>query len=120
MKRPIIVIASVLGCLAVLLLAAALTGWAPVMGNDDADRPPCSQLPSQQAVVAALDSHQDLVARIEALGSGVSVAVSTPCDDSSLGLVSIRYSTDDERARVHDVLLDSAGFGVPAELVKRG
>jgi hypothetical protein len=119
MKRLIITVASLAGAIAVLGVVAVMLGVLPFPGDGDSGRPPCDQLPARQAAIAAIDSHPDLVSRIEGVGSGVSVEVGTPCDDPNLGLVTISYSTDEERAAVHGILRDSNGFGVPAELIRK-
>lgn len=110
----------ILGALVVVVLIAVaglLFGVDPLPRSRDSERPPCEQLPDRQAVVDALASHQELVARIHGVGPGVKVDVATPCDDQpERAIVSITYATDDEWKGV-DAILTQEGFGVAVEVV---
>lgn len=106
--------------LGVLLIAGAglATGVVPLSGGRDSARPPCEKLPDKESVEEAVASHEDLVTRIEDVGSGVNVGVATPCEGQpDKAIISIEYETDDEWEGVNDVLMQAEGFGVPVELV---
>lgn len=109
-----------LGLLGVLLMAGAgvATGVVPLSGSGDSARPPCEQLPGIKSVEDAVASHEDLVTRIRDVGTGVDVAVATPCQDQpNKAIVRINYTTDAEREGVDAILRQEDGFGAPVELV---
>ncbi len=100
-----------------MVAAALVSGVVPLSRNQDSAHPPCERLPPRAAVTDAVASHQDLVARLQAVGSGVRVEVATVCGSGSdAALVSITYATESERSGV-DALLLREGFGVPVQLV---
>jgi hypothetical protein len=112
----------VLGAVVVVLLIvagiAALAGVNPLDNGRDSTRPPCAQLPDRQAVDDALASHQDLVTRIEAVGSDVEVGVATPCDEPpDRAIIRITYQSDDEWDGIQAILTQE-GFGVAVEVVE--
>lgn len=118
MNRLVLISASSVAAVLVLFAAVLMSGVVPLPVPDDSDRPPCSQLPSRDAVKTALASHSELVTAIEVTGPDVAVALATPCaEQNDAALVSIKVDSDSERARVHDLLKNSDGFGVPAEIV---
>jgi hypothetical protein len=114
--KPIVTALAATLCGVALLVAAVLTGVAPLPFLDDGDRPPCSQLPSEREVRQSLESHRAFVDAIEGAGPGVSVTSDTPCGEDDRALVTITVSTDEERSRVETLLRDGDGFGVPAQI----
>lgn len=107
-------VATVLVIIAVLaaLVVAFVRGYLPT--GSSAAHPPCEQLPTAEAVHAALDEHAALVEAIEATGPGVTVSRGTPCDDGEdRALVEVTYANDTERDRITDILSTQDGFGVP-------
>lgn len=90
----------------------------PLFGESDSARPPCEQLPDRKSVEDAVASHEDLVTRIENVGSGVKVGAATPCEGQpDKAIVRIGYTTGTEREGVDAILRQEQGFGVPVELV---
>lgn len=108
-------------CLSGVLLivgAGVVVGAIPLSGGRDSSRPPCEQLPDRELVADAVASHEDLVARIEDVGSGVNVGVATPCEGQpERAIVRIEYETNIEWEGVDSILQQSDGFGAPVELV---
>jgi hypothetical protein len=104
---------------ALLIVGAGVAfGVAPLSGGRESARPPCEQLPDRKAVADAVASHEDLVARVENVGSGVKVDVATPCEGQpDKAIVRIEYTTDAEWEGVNAILQREDGFGVPVELV---
>lgn len=117
MNRVKIIVICVVGA-AVLAAVGLVSGVIPLSNRQDSARPPCEQLLNKDAVVAAMAQHEDLVSRIQGVGSEVKVDVGTPCKGQpDRALVSISYTTEAEQKGV-DAILRNDGFGVPAELVK--
>ena len=118
MKRPIVM--TLLTAVAVLLVSlAVLSGAIRRPRSSDDARPPCDQLPQQEQAANAVTVHADLVERIKAVGDGVKVESTRPCQDQPRkGLVTITYGTSAERDGVTTVLAKTDGLGVPVQLVK--
>ena len=118
MKRPIVM--TLLAAVAVLLVGVAvLSGAIRVPGSSDDAHPPCDQLPQQEQAAHAVAVHADLVARIKAVGAGVKVEPTRPCQDQpDKGLVTITDGTSAERDSVKTILTKTDGFGVPVQLGK--
>ena len=118
MKRPIVM--TLLAAVALLLVGlAVMSGAIRLPGSSDDARPPCDQLPKQEQAANAVAVHADLVTRIKAVGNGVKVETTRPCQDQpDKGLVTITYGTSAERDNVRTILTTADGFGVPVQLVK--
>lgn len=103
----------------VLVVAAGLIAvggyGSKLLGGEE--HPPCETLPTPGQVRRALDHHAELTDMLTGAGKGVRVAVGTPCDDEQAALVEVQVSSDDEQARVDDLLGNSRGFGVPVMVV---
>lgn len=116
MNRVKVFLICIFGVLLVVS-AGVLLGVAPSFGGGDSARPPCEQLPDRKKVADAVASHEDLVTRIQNVGSEVKVNVATPCaGQPDRAIVRITYTTNAEQEGV-DAILQREGFGVPAELV---
>lgn len=115
--NPVRVILLCLFGVVVIAGAGVMSGVIPLSRGNDSARPPCEQLPNRKSVVDAVASHEDLVTRIQNVGSGVKVEAATPCKGQpDRAIVRIKYTTDTERKGV-DAILREEGFGVAAELV---
>lgn len=118
MSRAKVALLFLFGAL-LIVAAGALSGVIPLSNGHDSARPRWEQLPNKKSVVDAVTSHQDLVNRIQHVGAGVKVDVSTPYEDHpDRALVSIKYTTENEWKGV-DAILRQEGFGVPAELISK-
>jgi hypothetical protein len=108
----------VLGVVVLAIFGAGMfSSVNPLYRGRDSARPPCEQLPDQQAVADALATHQDLARRIQEVGPGVTVEVATPCEDQpERAILRITYATDDEWEGV-DAILREESFGVAVEVV---
>ena len=99
--------------------ATAVSGVNPLDSGHKYVRPPCAQLQDRKTVEHALASHQDLVARLESAGPGVTVDVDTPCNDQpDRALVRITYETDKEWDSIQSIL-GQEGFGVAVDVVSK-
>jgi len=118
MKRDhVFLIAVIAAILIVVGGAGAVTGIVPLKRGHDSARPPCDQLPDRQAVVEAIETHGDLVARLENIGPGVQVKVEGPCeDDSDRAIIRVTYGTGEEWKGI-DSILRETGFGVAVEVI---
>lgn len=101
-----------------------LVGGSHIFGVNPLDRghrsarPSCEQLPDRQAVVDAVASHEDLVERIRAVNSDVTVEIVSPCTDlPDKAIVRITYPRESVWADINEII-SNEGFGVPAEVVK--
>lgn len=104
-----------------LLLTAGvfmfLNGW---LSSTKYTHPPCDQLPNVKKVEKALESHQDFVEAIIALGDNIEVTVGKLCsDDKNRALIKVNFHSTSERDAISDFLGSSEGFGVPVHMVKR-
>lgn len=118
MKREhLFLIAVIAAILVVVGGAGALTGVVPFTRGHDSARPPCDQLPDRATVAHAIETHGDLVGRLESVGPGVHVRTEGPCkDDPERAIVRITYGTDEEWKGV-DAILTESGFGVAVEVI---
>lgn len=96
-----------------LVVAVLAGGFLGNLLNREAGDPPCDSLPRRTEVQTAVDRHSALVDRLEAVGAGVSVDVTSPCPDASVGLIVVRVTSDEQRSAVRKLLEDGTGFGVP-------
>ncbi len=106
---------ALVGLVAALVLSGA--GW--LNPSRSSTHPPCEQLPSANAVDAALRDHADLSRAITDVSPDVHVSVGRPCaglDDAAL--VQVSFRTSEQRHAIEDVLSRTEGFGVPVHLVK--
>jgi hypothetical protein len=116
-------LAAVIVC-GLLIVAIAMTGPGairdalPIDNENLIARPHCDQLWSDPDVAAALGRRQDLVNRLEEIGSGVTVAISHPCDDDpAKAVITVTYASDHEWDAI-TAILPNDGFGAPVEVVK--
>jgi hypothetical protein len=114
----VVLLVSLVGVVLIALLVSAASGMNPWDNGHNYSRPACDQLQDQQTVADALASRQDLVARLEAIGSGVTVTMDTPCDDQpDRALVSITYSSDAEWDGIQSIMSQES-FGVGVDVVE--
>lgn len=117
MNRVSVYLLCLFGVLLIVGVGGVSFGLVPRLGGDDSARPPCEQLPDREAVVDAMSSQEDLVSRIQNVGSGVEIEIATPCEGQpEKAIVRVEYTTDTEREGV-DGILQQEGFGVPVELI---
>lgn len=107
------------GGIVVILLVAFLAGAVPNPFDGDGDRPPCDQLGSKAEAEAALASHESFVATLTRAGSGIKVAVATPCGGQDRALIRVMVRSAAERDRVSQILRNGDGFGVPVEVITK-
>jgi hypothetical protein len=119
----VVLVISLIGIVLIGIAVSALAMTGAIGTNlwDDGhnySRPPCDQLQNQQTVARALASNPDLVAQLEAVGSGVTVDIDTPCDDQpDRALVRITYDSDDEWDGINAIMTQQS-FGVGVDVVK--
>lgn len=107
-----------LGLLAVLAVVALLTGVGGLGGKDAL--PACDKQPSYEQAVAAVRSHPQQVAALQAVDPSVKVTAQQTCDSQRRGVVDVTYGSDEIKSKVQDALNKQDGFGAPVRLSKAG
>jgi hypothetical protein len=74
----------------------------------------CEELPTLPEVEQTLAAHQDMIAQIEAISSGISVYTNSVSSCPEKGLLVIEYASHAEREQI-EALIGETFFGIPWE-----
>ncbi|WP_347350803.1 hypothetical protein [Intrasporangium sp.] len=110
MRKLWLIVGSVV--LVVLVLFLAISGYLGKLFSSSGD-PECDELPKASVAHQALIGHDELVQQISGVGPGVRLAVTTPCPDTSRGLIVVSVSNSNQEPAVRRLLDERGGLGVP-------
>ncbi len=74
----------------------------------------CDELPTLPEVEQTLAAHQDMIAQIEAISSGIRVYTNSVSSCPEKGLLVIEYASHAEREQI-EALIGETFFGIPWE-----